>query len=61
MTPLARLVTVGYGVPGLKVAMSLAGYDGGDPRLPLTPLPAAAIEQIRTELDRVRRVSEQYA
>ena len=61
LTPLARLVTVGYGVPGLKVAMSLAGYDGGDPRLPLTPLPAAAIEQIRTELDRVRRVSEQYA
>jgi 4-hydroxy-2-oxoglutarate aldolase len=61
VTPLARLVTVGYGVPGLKAAMSLAGYDGGEPRLPLTPLPAAAIEQIRTELDRVRKVSEQYA
>jgi 4-hydroxy-2-oxoglutarate aldolase len=61
LTPLARLVTVGYGVPGLKAAMSLAGYEGGDPRAPLTPLPAAAIEQLRTELDRVRRVSEQYA
>jgi 4-hydroxy-2-oxoglutarate aldolase len=61
LTPLAKLVTVGYGVPGLKAAMELAGYTAGDPRAPLAPAPAAAIEQIRTELNRVRKVSEQYA
>lgn len=61
ITPLARLITTGYGVPGLKAAMDLAGYIGGAPRAPLGPVPAAAIEQIRTELERVRKVCEQYA
>lgn len=60
-TPLARLVTTGYGVPGLKAAMDLAGYIGGDPRAPLGPAPAGAIEQIRSELDRLRQVCEQNA
>ena len=31
----AQLVTVKYGVPGLKHAMDLNGYYGGPPRLPL--------------------------
>jgi 4-hydroxy-2-oxoglutarate aldolase len=35
MTPLARAVTAKYGIGGLKIAMDLAGYFGGDPRLPL--------------------------
>jgi dihydrodipicolinate synthase/N-acetylneuraminate lyase len=61
VTPLARLITTGYGVPGLKAAMDLAGYIGGDPRAPLGPAPPAAIEQIRVELDRVRKVCAQYA
>jgi 4-hydroxy-2-oxoglutarate aldolase len=34
----AQLVTVKYGVPGLKHAMDLNGYYGGPPRLPLTIL-----------------------
>jgi 4-hydroxy-2-oxoglutarate aldolase len=34
----AVLVTVKYGVPGLKYAMDLNGYYGGPPRLPLTPV-----------------------
>jgi len=38
ITPLARAVTTTYGVPGLKLAMDLAGYVGGAPRLPLLPL-----------------------
>ena len=33
----AQLVTVKYGVPGLKYAMDLNGYYGGVPRLPLVP------------------------
>ena len=50
--PLARLVTTGFGVPGLKAAMGLAGYETGDPRPPLVAAPPEAIEQIRAELAR---------
>ena len=49
----AALVTTKYGIPGLKYAMDLAGYYGGPPRLPLTPLcpPAKAeIERAFAEL-----------
>jgi 4-hydroxy-2-oxoglutarate aldolase len=35
LTPLAKAVTMKYGIGGLKMAMDLAGYFGGDPRLPL--------------------------
>ncbi len=35
----AVLVTVKYGIPGLKYAMDLNGYYGGPVRLPLTPVP----------------------
>ncbi len=35
MTPLAKAVTTKYGIGGLKVAMDLIGYFGGDPRSPL--------------------------
>jgi 4-hydroxy-2-oxoglutarate aldolase len=35
ITLAAQLVTVKYGVPGLKFAMDLNGYYGGPPRLPL--------------------------
>jgi 4-hydroxy-2-oxoglutarate aldolase len=42
----AFLVTVKYGIPGLKYAMDLNGYYGGPPRLPLTPLAPAAKKEI---------------
>jgi 4-hydroxy-2-oxoglutarate aldolase len=35
LTPLAKAVTTKYGIGGLKMAMDLAGYFGGNPRLPL--------------------------
>jgi 4-hydroxy-2-oxoglutarate aldolase len=35
ITPLAKAVTTKYGIGGLKIAMDLAGYFGGDPRPPL--------------------------
>jgi len=38
ITPLAAAVTTGFGVPGLKAAMALAGYRPGQPRRPLVPL-----------------------
>ena len=37
LTPLGRLVTTTYGVPGLKAAMDAAGLCGGEPRAPLAP------------------------
>ena len=38
IAPLAAAVTTGFGVPGLKAAMELAGYRPGQPRRPLAPL-----------------------
>jgi 4-hydroxy-2-oxoglutarate aldolase len=35
LTPLANAVTTKHGIGGLKMAMDLAGYFGGDPRSPL--------------------------
>jgi 4-hydroxy-2-oxoglutarate aldolase len=35
LTPFAKAVTTQYGIGGLKMAMDLAGYFGGNPRLPL--------------------------
>ncbi len=35
LTPLANAVTVKYSIGGLKMAMDLAGYFGGNPRAPL--------------------------
>jgi len=37
LIPIAHAVTTGYGVPGLKAALALAGYIGGNPRAPLLP------------------------
>jgi dihydrodipicolinate synthase/N-acetylneuraminate lyase len=56
MALLARLVTSGFGVPGLKAALDFAGYKGGNPRPPLTPATVEAGEQIRAELARVAEV-----
>jgi dihydrodipicolinate synthase/N-acetylneuraminate lyase len=50
VTPLARLVGTAHGVPGLKAALTLAGYVGGEPRRPLLPAPESVIEALRTEL-----------
>ena len=35
LTPLAKAVTTKYGIGGLKMALDLTGYFGGDPRPPL--------------------------
>jgi 4-hydroxy-2-oxoglutarate aldolase len=46
MIPVNQAVTAIYGVPGLKAAMDMCGYFGGNPRLPLLP----ASEQERLEI-----------
>ena len=54
ITPLGALVTTVGGVPGLKAAMDLAGFTGGEPRMPLRPAPPDVVEKIRGELARLR-------
>ncbi len=53
LNPLARAVTTGFGIAGLKAALDLAGYRGGDPRPPLAPLGSDGVEKIRALLDRI--------
>jgi len=48
INPLGRAVTHGFGIPGLKAALDLAGFTGGEPRPPLLPVSAEARERIRT-------------
>jgi 4-hydroxy-2-oxoglutarate aldolase len=54
LLPVARAVTTQFGVPGLKAALDLLGYQGGYPRLPLLPLG----ENQRAELERVLQEAE---
>ncbi len=53
LTPFAQAVTGGFGIAGLKIAMTLAGYVGGDVRAPLRPARPEAreiLERLYTEL-----------
>ena len=47
---MAHAVTSGFGVPGLKAALDITGYIGGEPRAPLRPAGPEAIAAIRTAL-----------
>jgi 4-hydroxy-2-oxoglutarate aldolase len=49
LTPLARAVTVRFGIGGLKAALELRGYAGGVVRSPLAP----ASEEARQEIARL--------
>jgi 4-hydroxy-2-oxoglutarate aldolase len=46
LLPANNAVTATYGIPGLKAAMDMMGYFGGDPRPPLLP----ASDQERSEI-----------
>jgi 4-hydroxy-2-oxoglutarate aldolase len=54
LTPLAKAVTVTYGIGGLKVAMDLAGYFGGNPRPPLQRPGKEAEEGLRQLLVQIK-------
>lgn len=51
MIPVNQAVTAIYGVPGLKAAMDMCGYFGGDPRPPLLPSSA----QERSEIEAITK------
>jgi 4-hydroxy-2-oxoglutarate aldolase len=50
LTPLARTIGGLHGVPALKAALDLMGYDGGLPRAPLGPTPRPIVESLRRML-----------
>jgi 4-hydroxy-2-oxoglutarate aldolase len=51
MLPVNTAVTATYGVPGLKAALDMLGYFGGEPRLPLL----AASSKERAEIEAILR------
>ena len=54
MLPVNNAVTITYGINGLKAAMDMLDYFGGDPRLPLLPVTQLIIRTIRRCLLLVR-------
>ena len=57
MLPVNTAVTATYGVPGLKAALDMLGYFGGDPRPPLLP----ASEKERSEITAILQKGELLA
>ena len=53
LMPLARAIGAQHGVPALKAALTLVGFETGDPRPPLRPAPAEVIALLRTQLTAV--------
>ena len=58
MIPVNQAVTATYGVPGLKAAMDMLGYFGGDPRAPLLPVTDKEKSEIRKILRKAELLSE---
>jgi len=56
LLPLARLLGATHGVPGLKAALNLLGYDVGLPRPPLVPLADSALGPLRDALARFEEI-----
>jgi 4-hydroxy-2-oxoglutarate aldolase len=50
MIPVNKAITATYGMGGLKAAMEMLGYFGGEPRLPLLPSSANEKTEIRAIL-----------
>lgn len=47
MLPVNRAVTATFGIAGLKVALDMVGYFGGEPRSPLMPLDETARDDLK--------------
>lgn len=58
VAPLHDAVVAGMGVAGVKCALDLAGYRGGDPRPPLQPLPAGRRGEVAAHLARAGLLAE---
>jgi 4-hydroxy-2-oxoglutarate aldolase len=51
IAPVHTAIVGGMGVPGVKAALDMLGYQGGQPRPPLLPAPEARREEIRAVLE----------
>ena len=51
--PLVKEVNVHAGIPGIKCALDLCGYEGGNPRTPLLPLRPAEVRKVAAALREV--------
>jgi 4-hydroxy-2-oxoglutarate aldolase len=47
MIPVNKAITSKFGVAGLKAAMDILGYDGGNPRMPIDPLSEAQVIELK--------------
>jgi 4-hydroxy-2-oxoglutarate aldolase len=56
LVPLARLLGATHGVPGLKAALNLLGYDVGLPRPPLAPVAESVLPALRDALARFEEI-----
>lgn len=56
LLPIARMISTGYGVPGLKAALRLIGVDVGVPRRPLAPVSADVVATLATALSPFKEV-----
>lgn len=54
LLPVNQQIVGGYGVPGIKSAVEMLGYAGGDPRSPLRPVSREIRESIRKILREAR-------
>ena len=51
LAPVGRAVTSDYGIAGLKTALDLLGWHGGEPRRPLLPLSETQRHSVRQRLE----------
>jgi 4-hydroxy-2-oxoglutarate aldolase len=61
LLPIARSIGVQHGVPALKAALGLLGYDTGAPRPPLRPTPAPVVATLRAQLTELGLLAEEPA
>jgi 4-hydroxy-2-oxoglutarate aldolase len=57
LTPLARTIGGQHGLPALKAALDLIGYEGGLPRPPMLPADESIVRTLRAQLEALRGAS----
>ncbi|HEX6217341.1 MAG TPA: dihydrodipicolinate synthase family protein [Vicinamibacterales bacterium] len=60
LAPLSKLVGATHGVPGLKAALTLLGFEGGFPRPPLQPVGQPGVDVIREQLRELGLLSARF-
>lgn len=61
LMPIARAIGAQHGVPALKAALAMIGFETGEPRPPLRPAPAGVVNTLRTQLTALGLLAEEPA